>query len=421
MERVVRRSARATAAVLFASSLTFAVHGSVSAATSAYHSIAPLRIVDTRSGLGVASPGQTVAGVATVVALVGDVASAAGVALNVTVTEPSGPGFATVYPCGNQPPLASNVNFAAAQTVPNAVIAAPGAGAAVCVVTSVPAQLVIDLEGWFPAGSYVPSSVPVRVLDTRSDPSLGLRPGVENVLVHNASGAAAVANVTATNARASGYLVVYPCGTTPPLASNLNFVPGESVANLVVAHPGTNGDICAMASAATDVVVDIQGQITDAAGYTSISPVRMADTRSPIGVPVIGRTTPGQTIELSFPEQSGIPSVVDTAVANVTATDAVGGGYVTVYPCDQPIPLASNINIEPGDTRPNLVLVKLGTGGTICVTVNIAAHIVVDLQGWFAGSTPTPPPSPPARQHVDVGHARAVGYLAYLPPGYTST
>lgn len=395
--------------------------GSAATSTAGYRSITPQRLVDTRSGLGVASPGPTVPGIPTTIVLIGDVASAAGVALNITVTEPAVAGFATVYPCGIQPPLASNVNFAADQTVPNAVIAAPGAGAAVCVVTSVAAHVIVDLEGWFPVGSYVPSPVPVRVLDTRTDPSLGLRPGVETRLVQGVAGTAVVANVTATGAQASGYLVVYPCGTKPPLASNLNFVPGESVANLTIARPGTNGDTCAISNVATDVVVDVQGQTTDAAGYTSISPVRMVDTRSPIGVPVIGRTIPGQIVELSFPVQSGIPSVVDTAAVNVTATAAFGAGYVTVFPCDQPIPVASNVNIAPGDTRPNLVLSKLGSGGTICLTTNIAVHIVVDLQGWFAGATPLPPPSPPARQHVDVGGGLAVGYLAYLPPGYVST
>jgi hypothetical protein len=43
------------------------------------------------------------------------------VSLNVTVTDPVGPGFVTVYPCGERP-LASNVNFTSGQTVPNAVI-----------------------------------------------------------------------------------------------------------------------------------------------------------------------------------------------------------------------------------------------------------------------------------------------------------
>ena len=45
-------------------------------------------------------------------------AYAVGVAINVTVTNPAAPGFLTVYPCGNDRPLVSNLNYIADQTVP---------------------------------------------------------------------------------------------------------------------------------------------------------------------------------------------------------------------------------------------------------------------------------------------------------------
>ncbi|MCU1394458.1 MAG: putative metalloprotease [Ilumatobacteraceae bacterium] len=416
--------AAALAATVLAGSLAITAHTAIlasAAAATGYHSLTPQRLVDTRSGLGVGGPGTTVPSTPVSIAMTGEAANAAAVALNVTVTDAGAAGFATVYPCGAPPPLASNVNFDAGQTVPNAVIAAPGDHGAVCVVTNVAADLVVDLEGWFPVGSYAPLPEPRRVLDTRSDPSLGLRAGVESRLVHVADGAPVVVNVTVTNPRGSGYLVVYPCGAKPPIASNLNFAPGETVANLAVAHPDPNGDVCALSSVATDVIVDLQGEMGDAAGYTAISPVRMVDTRSPIGVPAVARTSPGQVVELAFPEESGIPSVVDSVIVNVTATDAVAGGYVTVYPCGQPPPLASNVNIERGETRPNLVLSAVGADGIICLTTNTATHIVVDLQGWFTSGAPMTPTSPASRQHVDVGPGLAAGYLAYLPPGYASS
>ena len=53
------------------------------------------------------------------------------VSLNVTVTEPVGPGFVTVYPCGTRP-NSSNLNFVGGQTVPNAVIAPVSAQGEVC-------------------------------------------------------------------------------------------------------------------------------------------------------------------------------------------------------------------------------------------------------------------------------------------------
>ena len=76
-------------------------------------------------------------------------ATASAVALNVTVTDGSGPGFVTVYPCGGTPPTASNVNFLAGQTVPNAVISMIGTNGKVCLFTQNTADLVVDVNAAF--------------------------------------------------------------------------------------------------------------------------------------------------------------------------------------------------------------------------------------------------------------------------------
>jgi hypothetical protein len=72
----------------------------------------------------------------------------AAVTLNVTVTEPEGPGFITVYPCGARP-LSSNVNFDTGQTVPNAVIAPVSPNGSVCLYTMTATHLLADVSGWF--------------------------------------------------------------------------------------------------------------------------------------------------------------------------------------------------------------------------------------------------------------------------------
>ncbi len=76
---------------------------------------------------------------------------ASAVVLNVTVTGPVLPGFVTVFPCGSAPPNASNLNFGVGQTVPNAVIAKVGSGGKVCVFTSTSMDLIVDVNGYFPA------------------------------------------------------------------------------------------------------------------------------------------------------------------------------------------------------------------------------------------------------------------------------
>ena len=409
--------------VAFALAITVSVYGPsprASADSVSYQAVTPQRVLDTRVAFGAATNAKTTPGVPTPIVLPAFTAGAAAVALNLTVTESDQDGFATAYPCGQDAPEASNVDFLAGQIVPNAVIAKPGTDGQVCVVTSVAAHLVVDLQGWFPVGSYDPLPVPLRVLDTRKDPGVKAAMKVETLLVADQADDAVVANVTVVDPDGPGFLTVYPCGTTPPVTSNLNFTKGEVVANLTVAHPGTTG-VCAITTAPTHIVVDVQGHISAGSGYVPITPVRMADTRAPIGVSVAARIFTGQTAELSFPVTSGIPALADTAVINVTATDSIGSGFLTVFPCDQPRPLASNLNIAAGETRPNLVLSQLSARGTICIFANAPMHVVVDLQGWFPSATPPPPVSAPERQHVDRTTGLAMGYLAYLPAGYNSS
>ena len=72
------------------------------------------------------------------------------VSLNVTVTNPTGPGFVTVYPCGVRP-LASSVNFmGAGATVPNAVLSPVSASGEVCFYAHADTDLIADINGWFP-------------------------------------------------------------------------------------------------------------------------------------------------------------------------------------------------------------------------------------------------------------------------------
>jgi hypothetical protein len=76
-------------------------------------------------------------------------AGASTVVLNVTVSETQAPGFVTVYPCGIEPPLASNLNYAVRTTAPNAVIVKTGPDGTVCLFNSQPLQLVVDVNGYF--------------------------------------------------------------------------------------------------------------------------------------------------------------------------------------------------------------------------------------------------------------------------------
>jgi hypothetical protein len=67
-------------------------------------------------------------------------------------------------------------------------------------------------------------------------------------------------NVTSTDPTAAGFLTVWPAGLARPLASNLNFTAGQTVANAVPVGVDQNGQISIYNSSGdTDVIVDVTG------------------------------------------------------------------------------------------------------------------------------------------------------------------
>jgi hypothetical protein len=67
-------------------------------------------------------------------------------------------------------------------------------------------------------------------------------------------------NVTVVGSTASNYLTVYPFGAAQPTASNLNFVGGQTIANMVIVKIGTGGKITLFnRDGVTPVLVDVVG------------------------------------------------------------------------------------------------------------------------------------------------------------------
>ncbi|HKA04106.1 MAG TPA: hypothetical protein VKD67_07240, partial [Acidimicrobiales bacterium] len=76
-----------------------------------------------------------------------------------------------------------------------------------------------------------------------------------------------------------------------------------------------------------------------------------------------------------------VPVAKDAAGAalNVTVTWPRTAGFLTVWPCDQPRPLASNLNYVRHQTVANLAVTRLAADGSACVYTSQAAHVLVDL------------------------------------------
>ena len=121
--------------------------------------------------------------------------------------------------------------------------------------------------------------------------------------------------------------------------------------------------------------------------FTPVDPVRVLDTRDGTGVDGQhrGPLGAGQVTKLHVLGVGGVPaSGVGAVVLNVTATEALGDGYITTYPCGLDRPLASSVNFTHGLAVPNQVTVKVGTGGDVCFFAQQQVQIVGDMFGWYA-------------------------------------
>src|SRR3954452_6384370 len=135
--------------------------------------------------------------------------------------------------------------------------------------------------------------VPARIMDTRSGTGTAAAPlGAGETRALQVAGqagipadAVAVAlNVTATEPTAASYLTVWPAGAAMPTASNVNYVAGQTVANMVTVGLGGGGQIDLFNFAgATQVVIDVTGWYT--AGFHPLVPARVMDTRAGLGGP----------------------------------------------------------------------------------------------------------------------------------------
>jgi hypothetical protein len=244
-------------------------------AAAGYDTVTPDRILDTRNGTG-AAQAQIGSGSAVPVGIVGVdgiPASATAVAVHVTVTNTRGGGFAAAVPDGSGKPTTSSMNFGAGQTVSNTVIVPIAADGKIELYNGAtgPVDLIADVAGYFTASSsnvFVPVA-PTRVVDTRASSS-PLKSDSTNYFVTGTNKdpgtVAVVANLTATQPTAGGNLQAFPTNTTRPGVSNVNFGPGQTVANLALltnnASTGADTDVYNDSPGTTQLIIDVFGYFT---------------------------------------------------------------------------------------------------------------------------------------------------------------
>jgi uncharacterized protein YkwD len=359
----------------------------------AFTPVTPTRVVDTRVAQGLT---RLSAGVAQRLQLTGTAGVPTGstaAAVNIAAVSPSGSGYLTVYPCGALP-VASSLNYVAGEVVGNGVVVPLDARGGLCVFSSQSTDVIVDLTGFFSAGSTSRFNpvVPTRVLDTRSGFGGSVRVPAGGTIAVTISGVAGVptgapaaaVNITAVSPSGPGFLTAYPCGAARPASSTINYTGGAVRANNALVALG-GGKLCLFSSQATDVVVDLTGFFASSGRlFQAVQPVRVVDTRLShytISAGQMGQVVQaGQHVNQSLAGRFGLPSNAAAVAANVIAVQPRAAGYLTAYPPQNTPPNAATLNYVAGSTVANGSHTILGSG-SLRVFTSAATHVVVDLYG----------------------------------------
>ena len=241
-----------------------------------FTAVDPVRAYDSRIDAGATRlVGGTVRSVPIAPAFVPAGATAA--VINFTATDAVGPGWLVVHPCGEPPPLASNLNVIAREDRAVAAIVGLGRSGAdagrLCVRSLMDTHFVIDVTGYYaPAGfGPAPALRPApgdRLVDSRDGTGGWTTPlaGGEIRILSPLAGrpeaeeATAVAlNVVATNGVAPGNIRVFPCGDEVTSTSSVNFAVAAEATNLVNVTLSAAGTVCVFSTQRVDVVIDLFG------------------------------------------------------------------------------------------------------------------------------------------------------------------
>ena len=397
----------------------------VSTAGSEYTPYGPVRILDTRTGLGApeAAVGQggTLKLQVTGAGVSGDPipSGITAVVLNVTAVSATANSYLTVY--GDEDSLGdivtrpgtSNLNFRVGQTVPNLVVVPVGLNGVVDFYNdNGGTQVLADVAGYFTQAntSVYASMSPTRILNTRN----GIGTGKVAKIPANGSITLTVAgrgglpstdmtavalNLTAVDSSGDGVITAYPSDESRPTVSDVNYPTGGTVANMAVVPVHSDGTITFYNSGRepVDLIADVfgyyttNGAVTDASAYVPFAqPERFLDTRQP------GEDGPLETGALYSLPFTTSPAVT-TGVFNATVVSPTGNGFFAIYPFspDDPgaVPATSNLNYSTSQTVPNLVL---GSPGAVPDPQSNAydlglylgghgtAQLILDLFGIYA-------------------------------------
>jgi glucose/arabinose dehydrogenase len=256
---------------------------------------------------------------------------------------------------------------------------------------------------------------PVRAYDTgnAATPAIGVAKGdVFNGstrlvdLNPPAAYEAALVNITYADSRGVGFVRTWGTRAVRPETSSLNSDSAASFApNATIVPLDADGTFVLESTVTARMIVDVMAWFDDTGGavtsgrFAALTPARLIDTRSAGGATLeSGSTNPytqpaGNEIEFAASGQLGVPNdgTASAVVLSIGAIAAGGpGGFVGAFPTGSTWAETSNVNVVAGDTRANMMVVPLGTGGHVSLRTLNVADVVVDVLGYVtSGSAPS--------------------------------
>ena len=373
--------------------------------------VAPCRLVDTRL-TGPALAGGSTRDIPVTSGVCGIPPEARAYSFNVTVVPPGPLGYLTIWPAGQSQPVVSTLNALDGAITANAAIVPAGAGGAISVFASADTHVIIDVNGYFAPYSatlglpFFPVA-PCRSVDTRSSsgntgpfgaPAMGPSTSRDFPLPSGGCGLPGTARAYSVNATVVppgplGYLTLWPSGSTQPMVSTLNSLAGSIAANAALVPASPTGSISAYVSAATDLILDVNGYFglpgsANGLSFYPVNPCRVVDTRPGAGTSgAFGTPAFEAGAARDFPIPQGacnIPQAASAYSVNVTVVPPGPLGYLTMWPTGLAQPVVSTLNSLGGKIVANAAIVPAGANGAIRVFTSAATDVIIDINGYFA-------------------------------------
>jgi hypothetical protein len=266
-------------------------------------------------------------------------------------------------------------------------------------VTRDPGEVVLGMfrdMGWvtpnLPGTAYTPLANPVQVYDSGSVVGNG---STKDVVIAGANGVpsaatAVVLNLTAAAPGANSQLLA----SAIPRSASSSAPPTPRVPNLVTAGGYTKDGLTTVplglggvrfrtvGGSAHDFAA-VVGYFSPTGGtpYTAVTPKRVLDTRTGLGVK---KARIGGSVSVAVP---GVPTDAVAVALHVTGINPSNTSSIQVFSSDVTTPNTGNVHLKPGQSATNLVISKLGADGKVKLRVSLGGtDLVVELVGYYVPS-----------------------------------